>query len=140
MTRKQEIYQQILELSLPYMRTTLAPLQGHSVVAAVRRMGSATAVDYVCEIGLFVQHVTPTLFVEEFVEHDIHMLNTHARSFHKREEVKNCPLYLPLVQLIEELFTLVPEAMRSRLSWPGPQNVKEMIEQRYQETVSKFTT
>lgn len=66
-----------------------------------------------------VHNLHPSLFEPEFVDHDIWFLNWQAKYY--CEHAKRSPFYLTHVGLIQELFALVPEPMRSRLKWPGPE-------------------
>jgi len=66
-------------------------------------------------------HNLPVSICEpEFVEHDIWFLNTQARTYCHECSAERSNLYLEQVKRIRELFSLVPETMRSKLSWEGP--------------------
>jgi hypothetical protein len=120
MSRKQEIYRQMLEMSLPHIRTVLGGLQGHSFFDAIRRGREGDEVDMAFEVAQFIHTILPSLFDEEFTDHDIWMMNTHAMVFTRSPIASRSPLYPPLMRLLRELFTLVPEPAKARLNWAGP--------------------
>jgi len=55
---------------------------------------------------------------EEFIAHDLWFLNVTAREYVDR--AKGCALYRTVVELIRELFSVVPADMRNQLEWTGP--------------------
>ena len=109
MTRKQKIYCEILEIILPFMRN----IQTHS---AWRRFRYGP---FYPELEL-VHNLHRILVFPEFTEYDIHWLNFQARIFIERGDNPVHGFYEPISASIAELFTLVPEALKSKLKWLGP--------------------
>jgi hypothetical protein len=109
MTRKQNIYFEILEMMLPAIRNT----QRHS---AWRRFRYGS---FYPELEL-VHNLHRILIYPEFAEHDIYWMNAQARIFVERGNNPAHALHGPITVLIRELFTLVPEPLRKKLTWSGP--------------------
>jgi hypothetical protein len=109
LSRKQQIYYDILEMLLPAMRN----VQSHS---AWRRF---TYGSFFPEMEL-VHNVHRLLVTPEFTEYDIYWLNSQARVFTEHGDNPAHGLHEPVTSCISELFTLVPEPLRSKLSWRGP--------------------
>lgn len=107
MSRKQEIYSEILRLCIPVARNNLTRfvLYGKAKKEAYQ----------LCELShnLYLSILEP-----EFKSHDIWFLNWQARRF--CEERKDIPAHNELARLISELFLLVPEHLRGELEWTGP--------------------
>src|SRR5713101_1264294 len=109
LTLKQKIYNEILEKVLPFMRN----IQRHSAWHRFR-YGS-----FYPEMEL-VHNMHRILVLPEFTEHDVHWLNSQARIF---VELGNNPVhgfYEAITASISELFTLVPEPLKNKLTWAGP--------------------
>jgi hypothetical protein len=109
MSRKQKIYVEILEQILPFMRN----IQRHSAWQRFK-YGS-----FYPEMEL-VHNMQRILVYPEFTEYDIHWLNSQARIFYKGGNNKAHGLYDSILELIRELFTLVPETLKEKLIWDGP--------------------
>ena len=109
LTRKQEIYSEILEWILPSMRN----IQTHSAWHRFR-YGS-----FYPEMEL-VHNMHRILVVPEFTEADICWLNSQARIFVERGNNPVHGLYEPVTSCILELFALVPEPLKNKLIWAGP--------------------
>jgi hypothetical protein len=110
MTRKQEIYQEILRRALPHVRNV-------STWPWWRRLPDRS-VRYEAEL---VHDLWPSLFDPEFVDHDIWFLNFQARAYCERCSPQLSPLYAENVKQIKELFAIVPDGHREKLKWSGPQ-------------------
>src|SRR5579862_6587961 len=109
MSRKQKIYLEILECILPFMRN----LQTHSAWHRFRYG------PFYPEMEL-VHNLHRILIYPEFREHDIHWLNSQARIFFKDGNNPVHAFYEHIITLIAELFTLVPESLKVKLTWDGP--------------------
>lgn len=108
LSRKQEIYKEFLFWSLPWIRNVQTWRWWHPM-----RRGKACY--YEAE---FVHNLPQSMFQQEFVDHDAYFLNTQARMF--CDHCKSSPHYQSHVELIRELFTLLPEKQRTLLTWKGP--------------------
>ena len=109
MSRKQEIYKEMLFWAIPHIRN----IQTQS---AFRK-----AMDKTCfEEAELVHNLNQSILIEEFVDHDIYFLNTQAHNYYKNAAELNCPSYDAQCELIKELFSLVPEGLKSNLTWSGP--------------------
>jgi len=112
MTRKQKIYYDIMEWMLPFMRN----IQTHSAWHRFR-YGS-----FYPEMEL-VHNMHRILVLPEFTEYDVHWLNSQAKIFVERGDNPVHALHETITALIAELFTLVPEPLKSKLTWTGPANI-----------------
>jgi hypothetical protein len=113
MSPKQEIYRELLRSTLPYIRS-------YQCLPFWRRWRDTT----VYEEAELIHNLWPSLFEPEFTDHDIWFLNVQAASYY--QAASSSPLYPRHVALIQELFTLVPDALRPRLQWPGPTRKAEV--------------
>jgi hypothetical protein len=109
MSRKQEIYKEMLRWGLPHIRDVQAK-------GTLARLG-----DRSCLLEAQLLHSLPdSILLSEFTDNDLWFLNHHARDYLQQcspQISRNYPYHL---QLIRELFTLVPEAQRGALKWAGP--------------------
>ncbi len=107
MSRKQEIYTELLFWSLPTIRN----VQSGSFWSKAR--------DKSCYYESELVHTLHTSILEsEFVDNDIHFLNYQAKSYF---ENGTCSVaYNAQIALINELFELVPENRKGNLLWQGP--------------------
>lgn len=107
MSRKQEIYAELLRHSLPMARNALS----HRFIYGNKR-----------EEAFRICQLTHDLYVsildDGFNEHDIWFLNVHAREYVSRAQ--ECVLYQTVVELLRQLFSEVPTGMRNQLEWAGP--------------------
>ena len=109
MSPKQEIYREMLRLALPWIRNA-------SSWPWWRRMRNRSAFDE----SELIHNLSESLFEPNFVEHDIWFLNYQARVYHDQSSPSRSPNYRRQLDLIGELFAMVPEPLRTRLSWGGP--------------------
>ena len=109
MSPKQEIYREMLRLSLPWIRNVSSWSWWH-------RIRDRSAFD---EAEL-VHNLSESLFESDFTDHDIWFLNHQARVYHDHCSPSRSPNYHRQLELIRELFSLVPPALQSRLNWGGP--------------------
>lgn len=107
MNKKQEIYQTILRTVLPFLRSTLSR---KIVYGRVRKDAY--------ELSQLIHNIYVSVFEEEFVAHDMYILNVHAKSYY--ETAKGTYHYDIVNDLIAELFEEVPQNMREQLTWEGP--------------------
>lgn len=109
MSRKQEIYKEMLRWGLPHLRNVLA--QG-----VWQRLQ-----DRSCLLEAQLLHSLPnTILEEQFVEGDLWFLNHDARAYLAECSPAISPNYQVHAQGIRELFTLVPPEAREKLKWKGP--------------------
>jgi len=108
MSRKQEIYRDLLRRLLPYLRT----------VSSLRWWQSQRRKDLHDEAELI--HNLPVSILEpKFIDHDIWFLN-HQAKWYLENASKESLNYDANRTAIIELFSLVPEDMRVKLRWSGP--------------------
>lgn len=105
--QKQDIYLEILRISLPVIRNILSK----RIVIGKDRYEAYELSELIHNFHL--------LFLEEkFGEQDFWFLNNHARLFHERAStIYN---YEKIVGLLKELFKIVPEELKNELEWRGP--------------------
>jgi hypothetical protein len=109
MSRKQEIYRELLQFGLPYLRGVR---HLRSWQAAHRRA--------LYEEAEFLHNLPVSILEPEFVEHDVWFLNHQARRFLADADPRHAAPYYHHRGLIRELFALVPEPLRGKLEWSGP--------------------
>lgn len=120
MSRKQEIYAEILSWTIPTIRTGLSP---YSHIIPLRMLGPSRQrlLKSYYELAQLVHNLYVSIVEEDFNDHDLYFLNIHARSFMKRNSEETCPCYNLLLYYIQELFKIVPDSMREKLEWEGPE-------------------
>lgn len=67
-----------------------------------------------------IHNLCESLFDLDFVDHDIWFLNHQARIYHDQCSPSRSPNYRRQLELIGDLFAMVPEPLLTRLSWGGP--------------------
>ena len=107
--KKNLIYVRMLSLSLPYIRN-------------IQSLGEkAKGKDQSCFFEAeLVHNLTNSLLDSEFSEHDIWFLNYQARSYFENCNDRISPNYHEHLKSIKALFDLVPDELRSKLLWSGP--------------------
>lgn len=109
MSRKQEIYKEMLRWGVPYIRDVLAK-------GAWERLR-----DRSCLLEAQLLHSLPNSILDEgFTDNDLWFLNHHARAYLQECSPALSRNYECHQRLIAELFTLVPADLRGKLQWPGP--------------------
>lgn len=106
MSPKQEIYKEILRITLPHIRNHCSL----GWFSRIRDRGLA-------HDSQLIHNIWPTLFEPGFQEHDLWFLNHHCRSYAEGKARTSSLIYSQIIPLIEELFTLVPSELRSKLLW-----------------------
>lgn len=130
MSRKQEIYQDILRWALPSARNTLSRYRRvHPIMLLSPRRQRYLNAQY--EIAEFVHNIYFSILDEEFLDHDIHFLNYQARNFYVRNNDNCCDSYSIFVHYIQELFKAVPEDKKNKLVWSGPKGDYSWARPRY---------
>jgi len=119
LSRKQEIYRDILALSLPHMRNGLSNVVHVFWWTILPRRRRRFARSYY-EVAELVHGLSDTIFCADFTEQDFWFLNVHARAFLERNAPKNITPYPVLALHIQQLFAAVPDELRHKLNWPGP--------------------
>jgi len=107
MSKKQEIYTELMRLTMPMVRNTLS----FTFIYGKQRRSA-----------LAIAELTHNLYVsilnEEFENHDLHILNHQARWYY--ENAPRDYMYNGIILLIKELFDILPMNLRNKLDWPGP--------------------
>ena len=106
---KQVLYREMLHWSLPHLRNV-------STWPWWRRLRDRSAY-FEAEL---VHNLPVAVLEPDFGEHDIWFLNEQARDYCQQCNAQVSYLYPSQVGRIRELFSLVPEHMRSKLRWTGP--------------------
>ena len=119
MSRKQELYRDILTSALPFVRSGLQNVVHVPWWRMLPRRRRRFGRSYY-EVAQLVHDLPVSILSEEFSEHDLWFLNVHARSFLERNDARTHTLYPVLARYIQELFQIVPERMKARLEWAGP--------------------
>lgn len=120
MSRKQEIYKEILSWALPSARNTLSWFRKVRLFVFLRpKLQRHLASQYA--VAEFVHNLYVSILDEEFTDHDIHFLNYQARIYYNRGDEDFDPHYYHFVRQIQELFAELPEIQREKLLWDGPE-------------------
>jgi hypothetical protein len=111
LSRKQELYLDILEKLLPAVRN----VQTHSTWQRFKRGPLYLEAE-------LVHNLSRRLLTPEFTEQDVHWLNSQARMYATRGRADKNEFYEAIVADITELCTLVPEKLKAQLfwTWKGP--------------------
>ncbi|HGN0066533.1 TPA: hypothetical protein ACKRHG_003470 [Proteus mirabilis] len=108
--RKISIYSNMLWKSLSYIRN----VQTHSCFRK--------AFDKSCYMEAELLHnIVISLPEEEMTEHDIFFFNSHARFYLENADKRKCTNYFSHEDDIKRLFSLVPEHLKEKLEWNGPE-------------------
>jgi hypothetical protein len=109
MSRKQEIYRELLQFGLPWLRGVRS-----------LRWWQSTRRQAFYEKAEFLHNLYVSILEPEFEHHDIWFLNHQARLFLMDADPKHTACYYHHLGLIRELFTLVPVGLKGKLAWQGP--------------------
>lgn len=107
--KKNEIYVEMLSLSLPYIRNIQ--------LLDKREKGRDTSCYFEAEL---VHNLTHTLLIPDFVEHDLWFLNNQAKYYFEKCSKDISPNYNQHLEYIKLLFKMVPDSLRVKLLWQGP--------------------
>ena len=120
MSRKQEIYRDILRWALPQSRNTLSRFRriGWWKLLSRKELLDLRAAS---EVSQFVHNLYVSILDEEFTFHDVWFLNFQARSFIEGNSDATCYSHSLFCFYVQQLFQIVPEEMREKLKWDGPQ-------------------
>lgn len=108
MSKKQEIYVELMRHGMPYTRNILS----HGLIYGRKRKETF-------EIAQLIHSLYVSILEEEFTDHDFWFLNVQARAY--CEDNKNSFLYPVIKELLMELFNSVPEEQKGKLEWQGPE-------------------
>ncbi|EST58037.1 hypothetical protein K151_2093 [Proteus hauseri ZMd44] len=68
-----------------------------------------------------LHNIVISLTEEEMTEHDVFFLNNHARFYLENAHDKKCANYYSHEDDIKKLFSIVPEHLKDKLEWDGPE-------------------
>ncbi len=120
MSRKQEIYRELLRHALPHFRNTLSQFQRIRCFRVLTRK-QQIFLRNTYEVAEFVHNLYVSVSEENFTFHDIWFLNYQARSFLECADERNCDSYRVFAHYVQELFRIVPDNLRADLQWEGPE-------------------
>lgn len=109
--KKNLIYVRMLSLVLPYIRNIQSLGEGVK--------GKDQSCFFEAEL---VHNLTNSLLDSEFSEHDIWFLNYQAKSYLENCSDRISPNYHEHLKSIKSLFELVPDELRDKLLWAGPED------------------
>ncbi|GAB3259871.1 hypothetical protein [Chitinimonas naiadis] len=115
MSEKQMIYQELLKLSLVYLRNQAAGSWWQRL--------NDRSVYYETEL---IHNLPISMFRADFVEHDIWFLNVQARNYYDTCNAQLSPIYTQQIAYLIKLFGQVPDSMRSQLKWDGPKDANPL--------------
>lgn len=106
---KNEIYVKMLGLSLPYIRN----------LQRLDKKEKSLNLSCYLEAEL-VHNLTVTILNKNFTEHDIWFLNNQAKYYVEKCNEDISPNYNQHLIYIKELFNIVPDGLKLKLTWVGP--------------------
>ncbi|WP_337021032.1 zinc ABC transporter substrate-binding protein [Pantoea anthophila] len=106
---KSEIYVKMLGLALPYIRN----------LQLIEKKGKILSLSCYLEVEL-VHNLAVTILDKNFTEHDVWFLNSQAKCYVEKCNEDISPNYNQHLVYIKDLFNLVPDALKSKLTWAGP--------------------
>ena len=111
MSRKQDIYTEMLFWAIPYIRN----VQTYSMFRKAFDKSCYAEAD-------LVHNLQVSILESDFVAHDIHFLNVQARYYIESYTRHKSVCYGAQKKLISELFKLVPIEFQDKLEWQGPES------------------
>ncbi|WP_261421236.1 zinc ABC transporter substrate-binding protein [Serratia quinivorans] len=106
---KLEIYIKMFGLVLPYVRS----IQSQNSWVKLR--------DVSCYLETELIHNLPeSLMCNSMTEHDVWFLNNQAKYYFEKSNDDISPNYNQHVYYIGELFKIVPDELKPKLTWAGP--------------------
>ncbi|KMJ45889.1 hypothetical protein AB204_06770 [Xenorhabdus khoisanae] len=108
--RKIDIYSNMLWRSLSYIRN----IQTQTFI------GKAFNKSCYYEAEL-LHNVVMSITEEEMTSNDIYFLNTQARFYLENADKRKCTNYFSHENDIKKLFSIVPEHLKEKLEWHGPE-------------------
>jgi hypothetical protein len=119
MSRKQEIYREVLFWALPTLRNCLSRYTTRFPKIFLRR-SERGQLKASFEIAEFIHNIYASILVEDFTDHDMYFINQQARNF-----IQNCDPnaghYALFAFYIQQLINEVPPNRKKQLTWMGPQ-------------------
>ncbi|WP_343464429.1 zinc ABC transporter substrate-binding protein [Pantoea sp.] len=106
---KNEVYVKMLGLALPYIRN----------LQRLEKKEKKLNLSCYLEAEL-VHNLTVTILDEKFTEHDIWFLNNQAKYYLEKCSEDISPNYNQHLKYIKELFSIVPDDLKPKLTWIGP--------------------
>lgn len=106
---KNEIYVKMLGLALPYIRN----------IQRLEKKEKILNLSCYLEAEL-VHNLTVTILEKRFTEHDVWFLNNQAKYYVEKCNEDISPNYNQHLTYIKELFNIVPDDLKSKLTWVGP--------------------
>lgn len=103
------LYRELFSRSLVYLRN----LSGRPIYARLKDRSAYFETELIHNLPL-------SMFVAEFVPHDIHFLNYQAKYYMDKCSIKISPLYPQNVNTFKNLMDIVPDPLRSDLKWSFP--------------------
>ncbi|MBG2802985.1 hypothetical protein NA898_15880 [Proteus cibi] len=108
--RKIEIYSNMLWRSLSYIRN----IQTQTCI------GKAFNKSCYYEAEL-LHNVVISIIEEEITSNDIYFLNNQAKFYLEKANKRECTNYFSHQDDIKKLFSIVPEHLKDKLEWDGPE-------------------
>ncbi|TFZ49021.1 zinc ABC transporter substrate-binding protein [Serratia proteamaculans] len=107
--KKNEIYVKMLALALPYIRNIQS--------LGKKEKGRDMSCFFEAEL---IHNLTLTILISEFTEHDVWFLNNQAKYYFEKCNDDISPNYNQHIYYIGELFKIIPDELKPKLTWAGP--------------------
>ncbi len=106
---KSEIYIQMFNLVLPYVRS----IQSQNAWVKARDMSCYFETE-------LIHNLSRSILEQDILEHDIWFLNVQAKYYFEKCSENISPNYNQHLDYIKLLFKMVPDNLKSKLQWQGP--------------------
>ncbi|UUE36460.1 hypothetical protein L0Y26_00365 [Pectobacterium aroidearum] len=107
--KKNEIYIDILQVTLPHLRMVAQS----SFLRKIRDRSAIYETQLIHGFYSLLSH-------EEFKNDDIYFLNHHCRYYYENCNSNISMLYNDHLKSFSDLFSIVPDDLREKLEWEGP--------------------
>jgi hypothetical protein len=107
--KKNEIYVNMLALALPYIRNIQS--------LGKKEKGRDMSCFFEAEL---IHNLTLTILISEFTEHDVWFLNNQAKYYFEKCNDDISPNYNQHIYYVGELFKIIPDELKPKLTWAGP--------------------
>ena len=107
--KKNEIYIDILQVTLPHLRM----VANMSWFYELRDRSAIYETELIHGFYYLLSH-------EDFEDDDLNFLNSHCRYYYENCNAKISMLYNSHLKSFSDLFSIVPEHLKDQLEWKGP--------------------
>jgi hypothetical protein len=104
MTKKQEIYLELMRLCIPYVRNRLS----YGIIYGKKRKE-------LFEITNLIHDLYVSILDKEFTDHDVWIINVHMKNYCEKNE--ETFLYPEIAKLVNKLIESLPVNKKCKIEW-----------------------